>query len=68
MNNQTSSAAIAVPDSELAKLLNVSVAFLRKDRIRKRTIPFYRVGNLVRYDVDLVRRTLLARQEGGLVK
>ncbi len=42
-------------EKEAAKRLNVSLSFLRKDRIKERLVPFVRVGDkTVRYrDSDL---------------
>lgn len=49
----------------LAEQLGVSIHFLRKDRYGPRTIPFIRLGDLVRYDPISVHSALLAREQGG---
>jgi len=58
-----------VDETRLAKIIGVSVAFLQKDRVNRRQIPFVRLGGGIRgrivYDVASVRQALLARQEGG---
>lgn len=57
--------AIAVTEHEAAALLNMSVHFLRKDRRTKRRIPFYRIGDCIRYDMARVRQALAEFEEGG---
>jgi len=56
---------LAINEYALAKELSVSVAWLRKDRRIGRTIPFYRIGKCVRYNLDRVRESLAAVEEGG---
>ena len=58
---------VALTEKQTAAQLNISVFWLRKDRRTKRNIPFYRIGDLVRYDLETVRQSLLARTEGGRV-
>ncbi len=52
-------------ETGLAEALGCSVALLRKDRYGAKTIPFMRIGDLVRYDFDRVREAMLMREEGG---
>ena len=54
-----------VTDKTLAKILNLSVPYIRKDRLTKRILPFFAIGRSIRYDVATVRASLLARSEGG---
>ena len=56
---------IAVDETEAARAIGMSVHFLRKDRRTKRTIPFYRIGDCIRYDLERVREALVAAEEGG---
>ena len=56
---------IAVSESEIATAIGMSVHFLRKDRRGRRLIPFYRIGDSVRYDLTRVREALRAMEEGG---
>jgi len=56
---------IALNDKQIAENLGMSVAWVRKDRRTKRSIPFFRIGDCIRYDWDRVRQSLLAREEGG---
>ncbi len=57
---------IALTDKQLAEAINMSLSFVRKDRITKRIIPFFRLGDSIRYDVQTVRKALLSRMEGGV--
>lgn len=41
-------------ETALAKQLDLSVHKLRKDRIEKRGLLFYKIGGLVRYNLDNV--------------
>ena len=47
-----------VNEKTLADQLNISVAKLRMDRVKKRGLPFYKIGNLVRYNIDQVFKHL----------
>ena len=62
-----SSPAFAVADKEIAKVIGMSLAWVRKDRATKRILPFFRIGESVRYDVATVRNVMLSRMEGGNV-
>jgi|GEM_PF-3140711 len=50
-------AATTFDEPELARRLNVSPKSIYRRR-RKREIPFYRFGNLIRYDDTLYARIL----------
>ena len=56
---------IAVDEIELARLIGMSVDFLRKDRVTRRLLPYYKIGKTVRYDVTRVRQALILMEEGG---
>jgi hypothetical protein len=56
---------LAVDEYACAEAMQLSVAFLRKDRISRRLIPFYRIGKSVRYNLDRVREALSQMEEGG---
>ncbi len=58
-------APIGVDEFDVAKAIDMSVHFLRKDRRTKRLIPFYRIGDSIRYNLDRVREALSALEEGG---
>ena len=50
-----------VNEKTVADQLNISVAKLRMDRVKKRGLPFYKIGNLVRYNMDQVLKHLEAK-------
>ena len=52
-------------DKGIAQELKMSLAWVRKDRATKRLVPFFRIGDCVRYDVETVRKAFLSRMEGG---
>lgn len=58
-----------VDEKQLASIIGMSVAFLQKDRVTRRLVPFIRLGGKLRgrilYDVASVRQALLSMQEGG---
>lgn len=56
---------IAVDEHVVAAALGLSVHWVRKDRIGKRLVPFYRIGGAIRYNLDRVREALAAVEEGG---
>jgi hypothetical protein len=57
---------LAVDDEHAAaKAIGMSVAWLRKDRRTARRIPYYKLGGCVRYNLDRVRESLAALEEGG---
>lgn len=57
---------IALNEQELASALGMSVSFLQKDRCTRRLIPYYRIGDSIRYDVGRVREALIKLEEGGI--
>lgn len=58
-------APIAVDENVCAPAIGKSVAWLRKDRLGAKIIPFYRIGKSVRYDLGRVREALASVEEGG---
>ncbi len=56
---------IAVGEFDLAASIGMSVDFLRKDRITKRIIPFFRIGKAIRYNPQRVNEALASLEEGG---
>lgn len=62
---QTIETLKAVDDKQIAELIGMSVHWVRKDRKTKRILPFFRIGDSVRYDVETVRKVFLSRMEGG---
>ncbi len=56
---------IAVDEYAAAVALGVSVPFLRKDRRTRQLFPFYRVGTLVRYNLQRLAEALATLEEGG---
>lgn len=61
------SLSLIVDDKKIAEAIGMSVAWVRKDRATKRLIPFFRVGDCVRYDVATVRKAFMSRMEGGVL-
>ena len=64
-DDQGSAPKLLVTERELAQALDISVSWLQKDRIGSQTIPFIKVGQNVRYDLEDARRALKARSAGG---
>lgn len=58
-------ARIVLNEKGIADALGVSASFVRKDRSGKRLLPFFRIGDLIRYDLERVQEALLANEEGG---
>ena len=56
---------VAVDEREAAKMIGMSVFFLRKDRRTKRLIPFYRIGDRILYNPRRVFEALASLEEGG---
>jgi hypothetical protein len=56
---------IAVDEYAAAGLLGVSVHFLRKDRITKRRIPFFRLGDRILYMPNRMAEAVTTLEEGG---
>lgn len=62
----TTAPPIAVDEFACALAIGMSVGWLRKDRRTARVLPFYKLGDSVRYDLDRVRSALVAKcEEGG---
>lgn len=59
-------APIAVDEATAAMAIGMSIHFLRNDRRTKRLIPFYRIGDCIRYDLARVREALAAMEEGAV--
>lgn len=66
--NTPSLSAIAVDEHQVAAAIGMSLAWVRKDRRTARTIPFFKLGTAVRYDLERVREALRAREEGGAAR
>lgn len=47
-----------VTESALSKLLNISIRTLQSQRSTGTGFPFYKVGKIVRYDLDVVEKQL----------
>ena len=45
-------------ENEVAEKLQVSVPKLRLDRVKNRGIPYFKIGNLCRYNIDQVIKHL----------
>ena len=56
---------IVIDERELAVALGMSVSFLRKDRRGRRLIPFFKIGDAIRYDRTRVREALIGLELGG---
>ena len=56
---------IVIDEHELAIALGMSVHFLRKDRCGPRLIPFFKIGDAIRYDRTRVREALIGLELGG---
>lgn len=59
---------LAVNEHACAEACGLSVHFLRKDRISRKILPFYHVGNRVLYNLERVRETLQSLEVGGAKK
>ena len=58
---------VLLTEDQAAAFLQVSVPFLRKDRITKRSIPYAVIGaRMLRYPVDALQKYVAARMEGGV--
>jgi hypothetical protein len=47
-----------ITEKELAEKLQVSIPKLRLDRVKQRGIPYFKIGNLCRYNMDQVIKHL----------
>ena len=56
---------IVIDERELAVALGMSLSFLRKDRRGRRLIPFFKIGDAIRYDRTRVREALIGLELGG---
>jgi len=56
---------LLVSEAELARRLDVSVGFLRADRLGKRVVPFVRMGRAIRYDLAEVSKVIKGLKRGG---
>lgn len=54
-----------VPDKVLAPVINLSVAFLEKDRVGPQRIPFIKIGDRCLYHIPTVLEALQQYQRGG---
>ena len=59
-------ARIGVDEHEAAAAVGLSVHTLRKDRVKARRLPYYKIGGRVLYNLDRLRATLAALERGGL--
>lgn len=65
MQDQATPNPISIDEYEAARLTGLSVHTLRKDRVGKQRIPFYRIGRSVRYNVQRLQETLTSLEVGG---
>jgi prophage regulatory protein len=56
---------LLVTERELATSLGISVSWLQKDRAKRQLIPFVKIGDRVRYDLEEARQALKASSFGG---
>jgi hypothetical protein len=63
---ETKDLPLIVDDKQIAEIIHMSLEWVRKDRLTKRLLPFFRVGRAIRYDVPTVRKAFIARMEGGV--
>jgi hypothetical protein len=56
---------LGVTEYVVAEELGISVHTLRKDRIKDRRFPFFKIGSAVRYNLDRVRQALAELEVGG---
>jgi hypothetical protein len=59
---------IGVDEIEMAAAIGMSVGWLRKDRRSKRLIPFFRLGDRVKYNPARVMEAMASLEEGGTRK
>jgi excisionase family DNA binding protein len=65
---ETSDSAVTalLTESEVSRVLRVSLATLRKWRVEKRGPRFIKIGSLVRYQLEDLREWLSALPTGGM--
>ena len=56
----------AITEYQVAACIGMSVHWVRKDRRGKRLLPFYKLGDAVRYDLERVRQALRGMEDGGI--
>lgn len=56
---------LTLNEFEAADMIGMSVSFLRKDRLGAKLLPYFRIGNAVRYSPDTLRQALAALRQGG---
>ena len=59
--------ATLLTPSDTAKFLSVKTRFLQHDRLNKRSIPFLKINNLVRYDKSDLEAFIEKSKIGGEV-
>jgi len=64
-NSSNSTGLILVTESEVSRLLQVSLARLRKWRVEKRGPRFIKIGSLVRYRLADLHQWLSSQPTGG---
>ena len=57
--------ALGCDEHAAAAALGLSVHTLRKDRVKDRRFPFYKVGARVLYNMDRLREALADLERGG---
>lgn len=56
---------LVVDEHAVAAAYSLSLWWLRKDRTGKRILPFYKIGQQVRYDLNKVAEALAKNEHGG---
>ena len=64
--HSTSAMTALLTETDLARVLRVSLATLRKWRVDKRGTRFIKIGPLVRYQLDDLREWLSTLPTGGI--
>jgi hypothetical protein len=64
--HNTSAVTALLTETDLARVLRVSLATLRKWRVDKRGPRFIKIGPLVRYQLDDLREWLSSLPTGGI--
>ena len=54
-----------IREKEVAEMLSISVATLRRMRLRRQGIPYSKVGASVLYNVEAVESYVASCQQGG---
>ena len=62
---ETKDLPVIADDKAIAKITQMSLPWVRKDRSTNRILPFFRMGRAVRYNVPVVLAALTAHMEGG---